>query len=324
MHLDERIKKLLPSLANLLMEKKWKLSLAESCSGGGLAAKLTSVSGSSKWFDFSLVTYSNESKIRLLNVSPQLLEQEGAVSEACALAMLNGLGAKQDFQVAITGFAGPEGDEVGLVYIAWQAPHEEPKVEAFHFQGNRQQIVTQVIYQSMRQIILSSMYPLTSSWKCFLAINIEQAHIQKQCLQVGLNLGYTIDELEPFNHLHITIAYLGEKSLTQIHQIKDSLKNQVFSDIDDVHLSVCQFWTRASALVLLVEGMPKFLKDLHDSLSPQTKEIFVPHVTIAKGVKPKALERQLIDITFQVNSFSLMLSYQGLCYLEYQRWNLSK
>ncbi|MDQ5883862.1 MAG: nicotinamide-nucleotide amidase, partial [Pseudomonadota bacterium] len=110
MHLELRILKLLPSLAKCMLAKNWKLALAESCSGGKLAATLTALAGSSKWFDFSLVTYSNEAKMNFLQVSSELLEKEGAVSEACALAMVRGLSTCDDFRLAITGFAGPDGD----------------------------------------------------------------------------------------------------------------------------------------------------------------------------------------------------------------------
>ena len=106
-----------------LKKKKINLSLAESCTGGMLAQHITSVSGASKVFKFSVVTYSNESKIKYLMVPYKLIKKYGAVSEECCSSMLNGLEkiSKTRLNVAITGVAGPSGGTkqkpVGLVFI---------------------------------------------------------------------------------------------------------------------------------------------------------------------------------------------------------------
>ena len=106
-----------------LKKKKINLSLAESCTGGMLAQHITSVSGASKVFKFSVVAYSNESKIKYLMVPYKLIKKYGAVSEECCSSMLNGLEkiSKTRLNVAITGVAGPSGGTkqkpVGLVFI---------------------------------------------------------------------------------------------------------------------------------------------------------------------------------------------------------------
>lgn len=322
MHLEQRILKLLPSLAQLILERKWKVALAESCTGGGLASRLTALPGSSKWFDFSLVTYSNKAKMKFLQVSTDLLEKEGAVSEACALAMVKGLSSPKDFRLSITGFAGPEGDNVGEVFIAWQAPDKAPEVQLFHFYGTREQIITQVVYQSLRQMVLSSMGPLVMPWKCFYAITIEQEEIQRQCLKVGLHLGYGIEELEPFNNLHLTLIYLGQQSVEQLQGIKEKVKNAGLNKPFSIHLSTCQFWKKPKALVLVAENDTMPLNHLYRQLGPSFNENFRPHVTIAKGIQPQSLTDIPVNISFQVNSFSLMLSYQGIFYIEFAKWNL--
>lgn len=100
------------------------LAVAESCTGGLIAQRLTSVPGSSKYFIEGVVTYSNESKTRLLGVDKKLIKEFGAVSQQVARDMARGVRhkAKTDFGLAVTGIAGPDGGTqekpVGLVYIA--------------------------------------------------------------------------------------------------------------------------------------------------------------------------------------------------------------
>ena len=110
-------------IVSLLKRKKLKISIAESCTGGMLSSAITSVSGSSKVFTLGLVTYSNQSKIRILKVPNKIISKYGAVSVQCCLAMVNNLSkiSKSKVCVSITGIAGPKGGSkqkpVGLVYI---------------------------------------------------------------------------------------------------------------------------------------------------------------------------------------------------------------
>jgi len=111
-------------IVNLLQKKKLKIAFAESCTGGMLSSAITSVSGSSKVFTMSLVTYSNQAKNSILKVPKQIIRKYGAVSMQCCLSMVNNLGkiSKSNICVSITGIAGPDGGSkfkpVGLVYIA--------------------------------------------------------------------------------------------------------------------------------------------------------------------------------------------------------------
>ena len=111
------------SLIKKLTKKKIKISLAESCTGGMLASKITSISGSSKVFNFGLITYSNQSKIKNLKVNRNIIKKHGAVSHECCKAMVINLSriSKANINVSITGIAGPNGGTkkkpVGLVYI---------------------------------------------------------------------------------------------------------------------------------------------------------------------------------------------------------------
>ena len=107
----------------LLKKKKLKISFAESCTGGLLSSAITSVSGSSKVFTISFVTYSNQSKISILKIPKNVIQKYGAVSVQCCLAMVNSLSkiSKSKISLSITGIAGPKGGTrkkpVGLVYI---------------------------------------------------------------------------------------------------------------------------------------------------------------------------------------------------------------
>jgi nicotinamide-nucleotide amidase len=110
-------------VAKLLQERR--LGLAESCSGGLLAARITDLPGSSKYMAGGVVSYSNEAKADLLGVDPALIERHGAVSpevaEAMAIGALERFGA--DVAVSITGVAGPDGgtDEKPVGYVCFNA-----------------------------------------------------------------------------------------------------------------------------------------------------------------------------------------------------------
>ncbi len=105
------MKKISQKIVRLLKKKRLKISFAESCTGGLLSSALTSVSGSSKVFTLGLVTYSNQSKNRVLKVPKQIIRKHGAVSMQCCLSMINNLSkiSKSNISVSITGIAGPSG-----------------------------------------------------------------------------------------------------------------------------------------------------------------------------------------------------------------------
>ena len=106
-----------------LLKKKLKIAFAESCTGGLLSSAITSISGSSKVFELSFVTYSNAAKVNILKVPKKIINKYGAVSKECCLSMVKNIGkiSKANISVSITGIAGPNGGTkfkpVGLVYI---------------------------------------------------------------------------------------------------------------------------------------------------------------------------------------------------------------
>jgi len=133
-------------LGNKLKKCQWKLVTAESCTGGGLAYALTSISGSSEWFDCSFVTYSNTAKQKSLAVKASTLEKFGAVSAETAKEMAEGALQQSETQVsiAITGIAGPEGGSaekpVGTVWLAWKTPAQATQTKLLQLSGSRAEI----------------------------------------------------------------------------------------------------------------------------------------------------------------------------------------
>jgi nicotinamide-nucleotide amidase len=135
------------TVAELFHDHGLTLSVAESCSGGQIAKTITDIPGSSGYFIEGVVTYSNESKMRQLGISADLINNCGAVSSECASAMAKGvrLASGSDLGLAVTGIAGPEGGceekPVGTVFISLAAP-DGCWTKRFHFNGNRDEVRT--------------------------------------------------------------------------------------------------------------------------------------------------------------------------------------
>jgi nicotinamide-nucleotide amidase len=142
-----------------LSERRLMLATAESCTGGGVAAAVTGISGSSAWFERGFVTYSNESKQESLGVDATTIEKHGAVSEPVAREMAQGaLGhSRAQVSVAITGVAGPTGGThekpVGTVCFAWAGPSGETASATRKFPGDREQIRRQSVLAALQGVL---------------------------------------------------------------------------------------------------------------------------------------------------------------------------
>jgi nicotinamide-nucleotide amidase len=146
-------------LSSLLGEKLlahgWRIATAESCTGGGIAAAITAIAGSSSWFEYGIVSYANSAKEKLLHVNPQTLLEHGAVSQAVAEEMVAGVLALSgaDIAVAVSGVAGPSGGTaekpVGTVWFAWGFASGEIRSECFHFAGDRAAVQSQAVVQGL-------------------------------------------------------------------------------------------------------------------------------------------------------------------------------
>jgi nicotinamide-nucleotide amidase len=138
-------------LGRELLNRGERLVTAESCTGGWVAQAVTSVAGSSDWFDRGFVTYSNAAKIDMLGVPETTLARHGAVSEATARHMAQGALRRSvaDWAVAITGIAGPGGGTpqkpVGMVCIAWGQRNGGCEALTCQFAGSRAEIREQSV-----------------------------------------------------------------------------------------------------------------------------------------------------------------------------------
>ncbi|MFW1676685.1 CinA family protein [Pontibacter sp. JAM-7] len=135
------------------------LATAESCTGGGVAAAITSVAGSSAWFDCGFVTYSNLAKTRMLGVATETLSEHGAVSEAVVTEMAEGALARSEatIAVAISGIAGPDGGSqdkpVGTVWFAWAVLDRPTVTSLCFFSGERNAVQQQAVEQALEGVI---------------------------------------------------------------------------------------------------------------------------------------------------------------------------
>jgi nicotinamide-nucleotide amidase len=131
-------------IGKLLLEKQWNISTAESCTGGAIAAEITSVSGASDYFKGSVVAYHNSIKQNLLNVPSEYIENYGAVSKQVAESMANGVNKllNTEISVAVTGVAGPTGGTTDKpVGTVWIATSIEGKISSKKYQfGNSRDI----------------------------------------------------------------------------------------------------------------------------------------------------------------------------------------
>lgn len=151
-------------VGELLRERRMRIAVAESCTGGLLASRLTDVPGSSDYVERGVVCYSNRAKTELASVPPALIEEHGAVSEPVARAMASGIrtAARTEVGVGVTGIAGPGGGSeqkpVGTVAIA-VVVGEETRVRTFHFLGGREMVKfhsAQAAMNMLRLMLLGS------------------------------------------------------------------------------------------------------------------------------------------------------------------------
>ena len=150
---------LLQQLATDLTARQMKLATAESCTGGWIANSVTDLAGSSDWFDMSVVSYSNEAKMRVLGVSEQTLIDHGAVSEATVLEMASGLleCSSADISVSVSGVAGPGGGSadkpVGTVWFGWCLRGEPPSASLQCFDGDRDSVRRQAVAYALEGVL---------------------------------------------------------------------------------------------------------------------------------------------------------------------------
>ncbi|MDY6965663.1 MAG: CinA family protein [Halobacteriota archaeon] len=144
-------------IGELLREKKLTIAIAESCTGGLISHRITDVPGSSDYFEGSVISYSNEVKMKLLGVLEDTLKEFGAVSSGCAVEMAEGIRdlLRTDIGLSATGIAGPGGatpeKPIGLVYIALSS-RAETNWRRFNFKGNREENKESSSVEALRMV----------------------------------------------------------------------------------------------------------------------------------------------------------------------------
>ena len=167
---DESLQQLAAQVGAALAERDMMLASAESCTGGWLGQVITSVAGSSAWYERGFITYTYISKREMLGVSGATLEQHGAVSEQTAKEMVLGALARSHAQmaVAITGIAGPNGGTaekpVGMVCFAWAMKDGLARSETRHFTGDREAVRRQSVVLALQGVsdLLHGVAPATA------------------------------------------------------------------------------------------------------------------------------------------------------------------
>lgn len=150
------------ALVRRLSSERLTVATAESCTGGWIAKAITDVAGSSACFGYGIVSYSDDAKERLLNVSGETLQQHGAVSEAVVREMAEGvlLLSKADYSVAVSGVAGPDGGSAekpvgtvwfGFGYASSQGP--ETEAECRRFEGDREAVRSATLAHALEGLL---------------------------------------------------------------------------------------------------------------------------------------------------------------------------
>jgi competence/damage-inducible protein CinA-like protein len=150
-------------VAGMLRERKWTIAVAESCTGGELAARLTGPAGASEYVAGGAVVYANDAKVALAGVDPRLIAEHGAVSEPLARALAEGIRARlhTDVGVGVTGVAGPGGGTeqkpVGLVWLSVTGPDGAALTRSVNLPGDRADVrdrATTVALHLVRRLLL--------------------------------------------------------------------------------------------------------------------------------------------------------------------------
>lgn len=162
---NDKLLELATQLGAALKVRNFNLALAESCTGGMLSQYITAVSGSSAWFDRAFISYSNQAKIDMLDVSASTLETYGAVSEQTATEMARGalINSTASIAASITGIAGPDGGTpnkpIGTVCFAFAFRTHTEHVRQIirqtqHFIGDREAIRKQSVEYALKQLLM--------------------------------------------------------------------------------------------------------------------------------------------------------------------------
>ncbi|WP_165474816.1 RNA 2',3'-cyclic phosphodiesterase [Legionella nagasakiensis] len=325
--MSNAIYQLAEQLGTILLKRKIRCAVAESCTGGSLAAAITDVPGSSLWFDRAFVTYNNKAKEQMLAVSPQTIRSQGAVSEATARAMAHGVIAHSEAQVsvAITGVAGPDGGSsekpVGLVWIAWAGDFQPIHSQCYIFKGNRitvRQQAVQVALQGLIQRCAPEKHPqlpLIGKERYFFALYPDEktaAALYKRGQEI---IAEATCSAVAIKNLHITLAYLGSLHPDFLQAVK-RMAAQIKSPAFKLKINEAGCWLKAKVCWLGMEKKPIELAQLLNHLThglitvgfKPDRSSYLPHVTIARKWLQPVETRSIPSLSWFINDFYLLKS----------------
>ena len=309
-------------LGEQLKQQGLKLAVAESCTGGLLAASLTDVSGSSAWFDRGFVTYSNQAKHEMLGVSEHTLNIDGAVSETTVRAMAEGaiLHSNAHLSVAISGIAGPTGGTsdkpVGTVWLAWAGARQPTHAACYTFSGDRDDIRKATVLEALVGLIkrMSTYDTPSSTQHYFFALFPDDATSTALHQEINLLTEQTTCRPAAPHQLHLTLAYLGALSPKACIQVKQIINACPVAPFELALEAICHMPKHQ-----LIYAQPKLsasLKQLYDFLNqtllkqgfkPERRP-YLPHITLARDYEKVFNTSPIKTITWFVHDVYLMQS----------------
>ena len=310
-------------LGQVLLKRKLRCAVAESCTGGGLAAAITDIAGSSQWFDRGFVTYTNEAKQEVLAVPKNVIHSQGAVSEATVRAMAHGTISASDAEVsvAISGIAGPSGGSpekpVGTVWIAWAGDLQPTHAQCYLFKGDRIAIRQQAVQVALEGLIkrCDIQLPRTSLARYFFALWPDEP-LAKELHRRGCGLSAVgHGKVVNVKNLHMTLVYLGSV-LPAFVQAARQIAGELHTSSFTLHITNANYWSHSHLRWLGVENPPIELEQLvlrlnhrliAEGFKPERRP-FLPHVTIARKCSQVSIAEQIEPLSWTVHDFCLIKS----------------
>ena len=314
------------------------LAVAESCTGGGLAARLTSIPGSSAWFDRGYVTYSNSAKQEMLGVPENTLLHDGAVSEAAACAMAEGCIHHSDAElsVAITGIAGPDGGSqtkpVGTVWIACAGARQRTTATCYYFEGDREAVRRAAELKALEMLLnqVQNFLPQTNNQAStyFFALMPDNATAEALHQHARAFTEHTSCKPRPSEKLHLTLAYLGRLSSIELNNIKN-IKSLYPIAPFELKITEAHHWPEMNITYLAPSISSEPLEKLHDFLNQHIlkqgfkpeRRAFIPHITLARHDSQALTSHRIEPIQWFAHEFCLVQSISSQ-YRIIQRWPL--
>jgi 2'-5' RNA ligase len=313
--------KLTEQLGQQLKTHQLQLTVAESCTGGSLAAALTAISGSSNWFDRGFITYSNHAKQEVLGVPKQILDLDGAVSEATVRAMAEGAIYHSDahMSVSISGIAGPDGGTttkpVGTVWIAWAGGNQPTEASCFTLTGSRIDIREAAVLKAIKGLIKRAhayAAPAPQTPHYFFALWPDDATKQALATQAAIITQQTPCSPSLPDNLHLTLAYLGALSPDTCEKIKAftcPIAPFELKLTDAMHWPQSQVAYFSPQSSEALEKLHTFLNQhlLKHGLKPE-RRLFEPHITLARDYTHTLASCTLTPIHWFVHELCLVKS----------------